>query len=60
MGTNTHHYFDTFEEAEGYCLAGSTRPTIAYVVWSSRMESDKSPQKILDFLKEPEREETKQ
>lgn len=37
-GTNTHHYFDTFEEAEKYCgNARTSDPSIAYVVFESML-----------------------
>lgn len=39
-GTNTHHFFDTFEEAEKYCLASKTDPSIAYVVYETAIRAE--------------------
>lgn len=40
-GTNTHHYFDTFKEAEKYCeQSRTTAPNIAYVVYESSLKKE--------------------
>jgi hypothetical protein len=49
---NVHHYFDTFEEAEKYCISGQQNTAnIAYVVAvTPPLKMDKVSSGLLEYI----------
>lgn len=52
-GTNTQHYFKTYEDAEKYCKGVNSNTVIAFVLASNRVVIEKSTdsEKLLNYVK---------